>query len=60
MVTGLFDNTSEQFLIDMAPDIFPRLAAKTGAGRAGWGCSIATDDTFEASDADGMPSSSCL
>ena len=59
MVTGVFDKISEQFLVDMAADIFPRLAEKTGAGRAGWGCSIATDGTFEASDTDGIPSSSC-
>ena len=60
MVTGVFGNISAQFVADMAADIFPRLAEKTGAGRAGWGCSIATDGTLEASETDGMLSSSGL
>ena len=60
MVMGVFDMTSEQFWAAMVADSFPGLAEKTGAGRAGWGCSIATDGTLEASERGGIPSSSCM
>ena len=59
MVTKAFDRPSEDFVDDML-GTFPALEAKTGqvgAGRIGWGCKTATDDTPEANEDGGRPSS---
>ena len=36
---------------------FILVGSKTGAGRIGWGCNIATDDMADAEETAGMPGS---
>ena len=58
LVSNWFDMVSEQLEVGRRPGVsFPvSFGLNTGAGRAGWGCSIATDDEMPEAEETGWSS----